>query len=374
MRKFLVFLLALIIAAAIFTRVRYGGGKPYADLSTPPILGSSALEQVLQYPEPIGNVVVGGDGRLFFTVHPESRPQGNKLLEWVSGAAVPYPSGTVQPQLFDSLLGLTLDSQNRLWTIDHGSQGFGVARLIAFDLATGEVVHDHTFSDSVAPLGSLLQDLRVSSDGRFVVIADGSVLRKRPAIVIYEIAPRAARRILESHESVSAENYVIRNPIKDLSFVGGLFTLKIGVSGIAIDANDEWLYYGAANQSGLYRVPMQYVTDPSVPPATLAQHVERYSEKPFSDGLTNDETGNIYITDVEHSSIFLVGKDRQIRTLIRSEKIRWAAAVAHGPGDYIYVSDSAFPELILETKDHISSAGPFSIYRFRFNASNTPID
>ena len=34
-------------------------------------------------------ITVSADGRIFFTVHPESRPQGNKLLEWTAGAAVP---------------------------------------------------------------------------------------------------------------------------------------------------------------------------------------------------------------------------------------------------------------------------------------------
>ena len=103
-------------------RVRYGGGEPYPDLSTSPLLAESQLEEVISYAEPIGNVAVSRDARIFFTVHPESRPKGNKLLEWVAGAAVPYPSGTVQPHLFNTVLGLVIDRRNRLWTIDHGRE------------------------------------------------------------------------------------------------------------------------------------------------------------------------------------------------------------------------------------------------------------
>ena len=371
MRNFFFFLIAISLAAAIFVRVRYGGGEPYDDLSTAPLLDDAVLEKVLQYPEPIGSVAVSGDGRIFFTIHPESRPQGNKLLEWVSGAAVPFPNGAAQPQLFDSVLDLTIDNQGRLWTIDHGNHGFGAPRLLAFDLRTGEVVHDHRFSDSVAPMGSCLRDLEVSSDGRFVVIADGSILRKNPAIIVYEIAPNEARRILESHESVSAENYLIRSPGRELSFIGGLFTLKVGVSGIAIDASDQWLYYAAVNQDGLFRVPMQYVTDGSVPSATLAKHVERFSEKPLSDGLITDAAGNVYITDIEHNSISVVGENRQPRTLVRSARIRWAGDLARGPDGYFFVSDSAFSDLILETKNHMNTTGPFSIFRFKVSTSDT---
>jgi hypothetical protein len=97
LKKLLMFLLMLAAVAAAILHVRYGGGEPYPDLSTQPRLDESRLEEVLRYPEPIGNVAVSRDGRLFFTVHPESGLRGNKLLEWVDGAAVPYPSGSVQP-------------------------------------------------------------------------------------------------------------------------------------------------------------------------------------------------------------------------------------------------------------------------------------
>ena len=364
MRNFLIFLRAICLATGVFVRVRYGGGENYQDLSTPPILQGMLLEQVLQYPEPIGNVAVSGDGRIFFTVHPESRPQGNKLLEWVAGAAVPYPSGTVQPHLFDTVLGITIDQQQRLWCIDHGKQGFAQPRLLAFDLRNGELVHDHEFRDEIAPTGSFLQDLRVSPDGQHVIITDGSIWRKKPALIVYDIDGRKARRILESHESVLAENYLIQNSIKDLSFLGGLYTLKSGVAGIAIDTKSKWLYYAATNHGGLYRIRMRYVTDAALPESELVKQIERFSDKPLSDGLVSDMAGNIYITDIEHNAVSIVGSDRQPLTLIRSPDIRWASAVSFGPDGYLYVADSAFPELVLETKSHISAAGPFMIYRF----------
>ena len=176
-------LLAITLVAAIILRVRYGGGDPYPDLSAAPLLNDSQLEEVLNYPEPIGNVAISQQGRIFFTVHPESRPQGNKLLEWVDAAAVPYPSGTVQPHLFDTVLGAVIDARDWLWTIDHGNHGFGTARLLAFELTSGNIIHDYEFRPETAPAGSLLQDLRVTADGSTVFIADASMWRKQPAIV-----------------------------------------------------------------------------------------------------------------------------------------------------------------------------------------------
>ena len=372
MRYFLLTLLLLTIVATITLRVRYGGGEPYPDLSTTPLIHEAALEQIISYAEPIGNVAVSADGRLFFTVHPESRPQGNKLLEWVDGAAVPFPSGTVQPHLFDTVLGIVIDRSNRLWSIDHGNHGFGTARLLAFDLANGNIVHDYEFPPEIAPAGSLLQDLQVSADGETVFIADASLWRKNPAIIVYDVATREGRRVLQSHDSVSVQDYVVRTPAKQLSFLGGLVDFKAGVDGIAIDATGEWLYYGAINQSGLFRIRVKDLRNPTLPARDLEKLVERYSDKPLSDGLSTDLDGNVYVTDVEHGAISIVDTQKNISTLVRSSKIRWADGLSFGPDGYLYIADSAIPEQILQTSQHIHSQGPYFIFRLQAGAEGVP--
>ncbi len=365
MKKFSLILLIVTLALTIALRVRYGGGEPYPDLSTEPLIEESELEEVLAYPEPIGNVAVSHEGRIFFTVHPESRPEGNKLLELVADAAVPYPDGASQQELFNDVLGLVVDERNILWTIDHGNHGVDGARLLAFDLATGEVAHEHYFGPEIAPDGSFLQDLQVSPDGQTVVIADASFWRKAPALIVYDIQSKTARRALESHESVTPENYLIRNPLKDMTFIGGLVSLKGGVDGIAFDANGEWLYYAAINQSGLYRVRLDDLTNADLSPEQLGNLVERFSDKPLSDGLSTDTAGNVYITDVEHSSVFIVGPDRKPKTLLRAHRIRWADALSFGPGGWLYLADSAIPEQVLKSRAYIMAKGPYHIFRFQ---------
>jgi sugar lactone lactonase YvrE len=361
------FLLLLVIAAigAATLNIRYGPGEAYPDLSTTPLLPGSALETVLSYPEPIGNVAVSPGGRVFFTVHPESRPSGNRLLEWVDDAAVPYPSGTVQPHLFETVLGLVVDRQNRLWTIDNGNHGFGTPKLLAFNLADGTVAHSHEFLPDIAPAGSFLQDLQVSADGRTVFIADASIWRKSPAIVVYDVATRSARRVLESHASVSAQDYLVRNPLRDMQFLGGLVSLKTGVDGIALDPANEWLYYGAINHSNIFRVRTRELLDPTLPARQLENGVERFGSKPLSDGLSADLAGNVYITDVEHGAVMRIDQARALETVVRSNHIRWADGLSFGPDGWLYLSDSAIPEQVLRSKAHITAQGPYYIFRFR---------
>ncbi len=364
MKNFLLILAAIVLLAATVLWLRYGGGVPYTDLSTTPLIDDSRIEEVLNYPEPIGNVAVNREGRIFFTVHPESRPAGNKLLEWVAGAAVPYPSGTVQPHLFDAVLGLVVDERDWLWTIDHGNHGLGTARLLAFDLFSGNIIHDYAFRPETAPMGSLLQDLRVTRDGETVFIADASVWRKKPAIVVYDVATRNARRVLESHPSVTAQNYLLRTGLRDMSYLGGLVSLKIGVDGIALDANDEWLYYAAINHDGLFRVRVRDLVDETLPASELGARVERYSDKPLSDGITVARNGNIIVTDVEHGAVIAIDMDRKLQTMVRSPRVRWADSLAFGPDGSLYLADSALPDVILKSRGYISAHGPYFIFRF----------
>jgi len=371
-RRFTLILLVIAALAAVFVRVRYGGGEPYVDLSTEPLIDASQLRREISYPEPVGNIAISSDGRLFFTVHPESRPQGNKLLEWKDGAAVPFPDGASQQTLFGSILGLTTDRQGRLWTIDHGRQGFGDARLFAFDIDSRELLLDRRIADTIAPAGSFLQEIRVTGDGRTAFISDGSIIGHRPALIVYDIATGQSRRLLESHASVSAGNYVIRTAGRDLSYLGGLFVLKGGINGLAISIDDEWLYFAAISHGSLFRVPVKRLRDIALPAAELELAIERYSDKPLSDGLLVDRDGNVYVTDVEHNAVMIVGPDRKPRTLVRSEALRWASSIAMGPDDALYVADSAFQELVLRTRDHIHSVGPFSIFRIQAARGEPP--
>lgn len=358
-----------LLALVLFGR--YGGGEVYPDLSGEPLFGESALEVVVTSPEPIGNLAVSADGRVFYTIHPESRPEGAKLLEWVDGEPVPYPGEEAQSE-FETPLGVVVDRQNRLWTIDHGNHGTGTPRLLAFDLQTGGVVHDHAFDSSVAQLGSFLQDLQVDSTGEHVFIADVSFWRKNPGLIVYEVETGSARRVLNSDESVSAQDWLIRNPTKDMSFFGGLVVLKPGVDGIAIDRRDEWLYYGAMAHDTMFRVKVADLLDASLSEGALAARIEPVGQKPLNDGMSTDNEGNLLITDVEHGAVIRMSPEGELTNLVESERIRWADALSYGPDGWLYVADSAIPDQMLRSKAHIREAAPYYIFRFKPGVEGVP--
>jgi sugar lactone lactonase YvrE len=337
-----------------------------------PLLSDSQLETVLSFPEPIGNVAISEDGRGFFTVHPESRPEGAKLYEFGAGSAWPYPGEKTQESLFQTPLGVVVDRQHRLWVIDHGKHGFGAPRLLAIDLLTDEIVHDHEFGAAAAPGGSFLQDLQVSPNGRTVFVADVSFWRKDPAIVVHDIASATDRRVLEDHPSVSAQPWIITTPSRRMTFFAGLAAMKPGIDGIAITPDGAWLAYGAMSHDTLYRVPTAALLDRSHDDHAIASTIQPLGRKPLSDGLSADLEGGIWITDVEHGAVLRMSPDGVLETWIETPRVRWADALSFGPDGWLYLADSAIPEQVMRSKAHIESQAPYFIFRFQPGIAGVP--
>lgn len=376
LRRFALVVLFLVVVLAVVLRALYGGGRPYPDLTTAPLVPDDQLERVVTFDQPIGNVAVSAEGRIFFTVHPESRPEGPKLWEWKDGRAVPFPAPAVQERLFQTPLGVRIAAgaggAERLWVIDHGFHGLKTPRLVAFDLATGAVAHDHRFGPAAAPKGSFLQDFQINPKNGRIYIADVGFFAKRPAIVVYDPATGTERRVLERHPSVMPQDWLVRTPAKTMTFVAGLIALKAGVDGIAVTRDGAWVIYGAMAHDTLFRIPAADLDNPALSATELAARVQAIGRKPLSDGLSTDAAGNALVTDVEHGAVVRIAPDGSLTTLIRTAKVRWADGLSYGPGGWLYLADSDIPDQMLQPKSRIRAHAPYFIDRFRPGIDGTP--
>lgn len=365
-------LVVLVVACAALVAARFGGGEAYPDVSTAPALSADQLEHVLDYPEPLANVAVAADGRVFFTIHPESRPTGAKLLvKEPDGRIHPYPDADSQATLFRAVMGVVISAGNVLYTIDHGIHGLRKPRLLGFDLKRNIKVFDHHFGSDVAPLGSMLQDLQVDSQDAMAYIADVGFLNGRPALVVLDMKTGQAWRALEQHPSVMPQNWRIQTSRKTMTFFGGLVVLKPGVDGIAISKDDRRIVYGAMSHDTLYEIPTAALRIERGRDA--ARQVRALGRKPLNDGLSMDTAGNVFITDVEHGSVMQHSPDGELRTVIQDvQRIRWADALSFGPDGWLYVADSAIPDQMLRSKAHMASQAPYSIYRFKPGTEGVP--
>ena len=368
-------LFVLLVALAVLLRLRYGGGAEFPDRSGPPEFSADVLEVVAELPSPPGNIAVSGTGRVFFSFHPEARPE-IKIAEWRDGHAVAWPNEAFQDDVgeeryFRSVLSLRIDRQDRLWTLDAGHHGMEAGRLLAFDLETGQVVHEFVFPDEIAGPGSHLNDFQVSPDGRWVYIAEASFFGQTPALVVYDVQRKRARRAIENHISVVAEKYIpVVQGRRMQPF--GLVAIRPGVDSIALDARGEWLYFAPVTNNHMYRVRAADLRDATLSREELLARVETFAEKTMSDGLSMDREGNIYISDPEHSAILALTPERQLRTLVKDERLRWPDGFSFGPEGWLYVTCSSLQQVIGRPPWSVQRNAPYQIYRFKPGPEGVP--
>lgn len=340
----------------------YGPGQPYADRTGAPRLPSSALESVLRSDEPIGNVATSSTGLVFFTIHSEIEPAGPKLYVWDGETKTPFPDSAAQARLV-SPLGLVVQGRT-LWVIDHGRHGTEGAQLLAYDIPDQALRTVHHFSAEVAPVGSCLQDLQVTDDGRRVFIADISFWRQDPALVVFDVETGSAKRFLSGHPSVQSQGWIIQNPERTMTFFGGIIGFPVGIDGLALTPDGGQLWFGGMANDSMYRLPTSVLRTGATEEDVRAALV-RVGLKPLNDGLSADVEGHVLITDVEHQAILRMAPNGDLETLIRSERMRWPDGLSFGPGGYLYVADSAIPHLVLQPESHWSQHAPFRIFRFK---------
>jgi sugar lactone lactonase YvrE len=115
--------------------------------------------------------------------------------------------------------------------------------------------------------------------------------------------------------------------------------VRVGADSITIDPGNEWLYFGPLTGTSLDRARTTDLRDTALPAEALAERVERFSNKPVSDGITIDDAGNVYITDINANGIGVVRPNGAYQRLVTDEqRLSWPDGFSTGPDGKIYVT------------------------------------
>ena len=349
-------------------KLLFGGGDPFPDSSTPPSVSEVEIAATLALPP--GCVTVSPDGRVFFDTHPFAGPGrfgAPHVFELVDGEARPWPDEERQ-DLFVAPFGITADGHGRLWITEPATLDRSATRILGFDVVSGQLIFEHTLPEGE---GRFAQDLRVSPDGRKIVLADTGAFRFTPGqLLVLDIETKQLERTFR-HESLDPQDWFIQRFDGAPHRVGwGLLTFQVGVDGISFSPDGEWLYYATMSHDTLYRVPTALLLEPSVGDAALADAIEPVGGKPQSDGIATTADGRVLLTDVEHGGIAEMAANGSLRTLTASDDVVWADSVEVGPDGAIWFTDSAIPAYLQQSmlpppREVLDAAGPYHLYRFR---------
>jgi sugar lactone lactonase YvrE len=313
---------------------------------------------------PPGNIAVGSNGRIFMSVH-EFYGKDLRVVELLQdGKTQPYPNDewAFSAQKRDKgglngVLGLNIDKNGILWLLDVSTDD-SAGRLVGWD-TNKEMLHRVIYlAKPVINEQSFLNDLALDTKHNAIYIADTGI----GSIIVVDLITGEARKVLSSAMQTKAEdlNMVIDNKVVML---GGK-PAKLGINPITISHDFEYVYFGAMTGTSLYKIKTQALRDKTLNEAALVDAIERYGDKPISDGITVDNQGNVYITSITDDSIGVTLPDGRYQTLIQADDLSWPDGLAVGPNNYIYATiNELHRSPVLNGQN--ATQGEFKIIRFK---------
>lgn len=298
--------------------------------------GGNRLEIVAQFGDARpGNVAVSKDERVFTTMHPLGNPS-QQLMEIKKGKAIPFPDNEMQKngnkasdKTFDTPLGISVDKKNRLWMIDMGLE-LGKTRLWCFDLKTNTVLMKIELSKEIAPEGSFIQDFAVDETREWVYLADIA----NPGIIALDLKTLAARRF-SGHPALQAENVDMVIDGSIVNFKGA--PARVAINPITLSDDRETIFFGAMNGTVWYKVPAELFRN-SADNTTIGKAIQKFGNKPVSDGIATDQFGNHYITNPGAHSINKLDANGKLTVVIADGRLKFPDNVALSPQGYLYIA------------------------------------
>lgn len=331
-----------------------------------------AFEVVATLQQAPGNITVTPDGRIIVSQHQFYDP-GYRVVEVLAdGSTRPFPNdewasapgpGGVGMQ---AVLGIHSDPVGVVWMLDNGSKP---PRLIGWDTRTNTLGRVIPIPSPASHDGSFLNDFAVDMTNGAFYIADIGEGPRGGAIVVVAAADGSARRLLAGHTHTSAEDVPMvigDRPVRARRPNGEVVESRVAVNPITIDVENEWVYFGAMHGTQINRIRTADLLNPALGEEQLAERVERFGPKPPSDGISIDNAGGVYVTDVQASGIGMTNADGQYQLLFSDpERLSWPDSIAAGPDGWMYVAVNKLhrtPQLNAGVNE---SEPPYYVVRFQ---------
>ncbi|MEM8867128.1 MAG: L-dopachrome tautomerase-related protein [Verrucomicrobiota bacterium] len=301
-----------------------------------------------------GNPAVGPDGTVYFSMHPFDEPNYKVMQLGDDGSFFPFPSEAISKR-FAAVIGIQTDSKGRVWILDMGSADSS-PKLFAWDTVNDRVFKVIYLPKEALVENSFVQDFALDEKRGQAYIADmsrgGMIDASEPAIIVVDLEIGGARRILQGHPMLQpAPGKVMITEGTPTTFTdeaGTHHPLEIGLNPIAIDAQNEWVYFSTIHPGYLYRAPAEKLADRFLRPSRLIETFERFAPKPTSDGIAADGKGRVFITNLEDNAIS-IADESGTRIWVQDDRFIWP--------DGVYVAPDGS---IVATINQLNRAAPFN--------------
>ncbi|MEM9330806.1 MAG: L-dopachrome tautomerase-related protein [Pseudomonadota bacterium] len=330
---------------------------------------ATELEIHLEFPKdtPPGNLAIGPDGRMFMSVHEFYGPEIRVVEVMPDGSTKPYPTPdwarapTGDGDGLRGVLGLRVDREGILWMLD-GQGENQTGRVVGWNTRNEELHAIYYIGQPAARPTSFLNDLAVDREHEAIYISDtGDGMNS--ALIVVDLETGRVRRLLEGSQFTIPEDKPMIIDGREILLGGN--PAKIGVNPITIDPTNTWVYFAPMTGSAMYRVRTADLLDETLDKNTLEARVERYGDKPISDGSTIDSEGNVYITAMTDNAIGVTKPDGTYEVLFQSDKdLPWPDGFSMGPDGFVYATINELHRSPVLNGGTDDSIGTYRIVRF----------
>jgi len=291
-----------------------------------------------------GNITVTPNHLIIMSLHQFYAPELRVVELLANGALSPFPNrhwaegDATRHMAFDSVLGLQSDGRGIVWLLDNGLRNDTTPKLVGWDSRTGSLYRVIHLPPPITADNSFVNDLAVDRTHEHVYIADPAG-GDNAALIVVNLETGHARRVLVGHKSVVPKDIdlvIDGDPVRVKQPDGEIKRPRVGVNPIALDKEDRWLYYGPMHGRSMYRIQTSDLRDAAISDQVLASRVERFGEKPISDGIAIDNAGNIYVSDLTRKAIGVIDNSGAYRVLVQDERLAWPDAFSFGPDGKLY--------------------------------------
>ncbi len=333
---------------------------------------AAQLSEVASFPnQQVTGVAVSKSGRVFVNFPVWSDDHSLSVAELVNGQPKAYPNDeTNKPGSPDThfvcVQAVYVDSDDNLWIVDPAAPKMkaivpGGPKLIKVDLKTDQVTQTIPFGEDVAPKQSYLNDVRVDPGAGVAYLTDSGL----GAIVVVNLKSGKARRLLEGHGSTKAEkDFRLRVDGKELLDQQKKSPPQINSDGIALDAQNGFLYYHALTSRTLYRIKTQYLTDEKLSKSDLEGKVEAVAKTGPPDGMLEASDGSVYLTNLETNGIDRWDPiTKKVERIISDKRLLWPDTMSWGPDGSIYVTASQIENMPRFNDGKSTRTESYKVYR-----------
>jgi sugar lactone lactonase YvrE len=317
-------------------------------------------------------VAVSKTGRLFTNYPLWSDTYKYALVEIKDKKPIPFPNesmnswkeGQSGKDKWVCVQAVYIDDQDFMWVVDPASPKMKKVyqqshKLVKINLSNNSIEKTYTF-EGIADENSYINDVRVDTKLQFAYMTNSNT----GGIVVVDLSSGKSRQLLQAHNSVRSDpNFKFIVDGKELTKEN--VPVKMHSDGIALSPDGQWLYYKPLTDNKLYRVKTEDLRNEALSAQQLAGKVQDLGKFVTTDGMIFDPAGNLYLGDLQNSSIVKITPDLKMTTVIKDEKLIWPDSYSVSKDGYLYISCSQIQKQPDYNNGVNKRTSPYTIYRIK---------